>query len=343
LRLNAIFDYLNSNDVKFKEVTDNLNNTTQDFENCYSRINDWFKTNRLDQIKEKFTMTSFKEEQSEMLVTFLNRSAEDLYIVNDGVSIYYDSTILEFIEPIPTSQMSKTDFPTLFTGHDLACHFKIIHPNVTPVPDEKRFITIICSHLKSGEGVQNEKRRVDQIRDIIRFTKSNNEPSVILIDSNTSNLYREDIEKLGHKDTVLVDTVIQESGFQNIIPTKGNECFKMRHARGSQPNKFGNIMFDAIDKIIVKPELCREFKSVHPIWLKTLPFQYYDEVLSWRTSSDKRKELKSICCQNRWGNNMKNNDTRGITFDKNIFLELYPNHDIPSDHPPVMAEIIFKL
>ena len=28
--------------------------------------------------------------------------------------------------------------------------------------------------------------------------------------------------------------------------------------------------------------------------------------------------------------------------DKNILLGLYPNQNMPSDHPPVAAEIIFK-
>jgi hypothetical protein len=34
--------------------------------------------------------------------------------------------------------------------------------------------------------------------------------------------------------------------------------------------------------------------------------------------------------------------TDDSTFDKNILLQLYPNQNIPSDHPPVGAEIGFK-
>jgi hypothetical protein len=167
--------------------------------------------------------------------------------------------------------------------------------------------------------------------------------SVILVDSNTSDLYRKDIEKTEVKDAVLVDNVIHEEGFKNVIQSKHNECFKMRHARGAQQNKFGNIMFDTIDKILIKPEFCSNYKCVKPSWVKTLPDEYYDEVLSWRTNEDKRNELKTICCDRKWGDDTNENDVSGSEFDKTIFLHLYPNQEMPSDHPPVMAEIMFKL
>jgi len=344
LRLNAVFDYLNSNDAEFQKTTNQANHDPQDFNHLYSRINDWYKTNPLDEISKHFTMTSFREEGAEVLSNVLNRNLDDLYVVNDGVSLYYDSSVLEYIQPIPTSGMTKTEYPNLFMGHDLSCRFKITNNSLTCVPGQQKHMNIICSHLKSGEGVTNENRRAKQISDIIRLTKVNNEPSVILLDSNTSDLYREDIKKSGDKDAILVDVVLQEAGLQNLIPIKGNECFKMRHARGTQPNKFGNIMFDTIDKILVNPNHCRSFEYIRPNWLKTLPSKYYQEVLSWRTDDDKRKKLKSICCENNWGDDMnKNNSSSGCLFDRNIFLQLYPNQDMPSDHPPVMAKIIYKV
>ena len=71
--------------------------------------------------------------------------------------------------------------------------------------------------------------------------------------------------------------VVKEYGFHNIIPTKGNECFKMRHAKGSQPKKFGNLMFDTIDKILIQPKWYSEFKCISPSWLQLLPKEYYNE------------------------------------------------------------------
>jgi len=345
LRLSAIFDYLNYNDAEFQDTTNRLNKSSQDYDYLYHRINDWYQRldTNLDQIKKNFTMTSFEEEGAQILANVLNRRLDDLYVVNDGVTLYYDSSILEFIEPIPTSGMTKSECPAMFIGHDLTCRFKIIDPSLSRVPEQETFMNITCSHLKSGEGVQNEKRRAEQMREIIRLAKVNNERSVILLDSNTSNLYRADIEKSGDKDALLLDVVLQEAGFQNIIPSKGNECFKMRHARGKQPNKFGNIMFDTIDKIIVNTQECSSFESLRPNWLKLLPSKYYDEVLSWRIDDDKRKNLRNICCENRWGDDMNKNDTTSDSrFKKNIFLQMYPNQDMPSDHPPVMAKITFK-
>lgn len=173
LRLAAIYDYLNTNNSTFRNATSNTNKSAQDFDSLYSRINDWYKTNQLDEIKKVFTMTSFKEEHSKILQQFLKRSPDDLYVVNDGVSIYYDSSVLEYIEPMPCSQMNKTEFPTLFTGHDLECLFKIRSSSSKLESNTTKFLGVICSHFKSGEGSKNEKRRVDQISHILQVAKDN--------------------------------------------------------------------------------------------------------------------------------------------------------------------------
>jgi hypothetical protein len=288
-------------------------------------------------------MTSFKEEHSEILQQLLKRSPDDLYVVNDGVSIYYDSSVLEYVEPLPCSQMNKTEFPTLFRGHDLACLFKIRNGSSKLESNTTKSLGIICSHLKSGEGIENEKRRVNQISSILKIASENKGNNIILIDSNTSDLYKKEIEELGTKDVRFVDDVIHEAGFKNIVPIKGNECFKMRHAKGTQPNKFGNLMFDTIDMILVKPETCDTFNFVQTGWRKTLGDEHYNEVLSWRLDDDKRKTLQNLCCDKTWGDDMNKNDTGDNQFDKDILLQLYPNKNIPSDHPPVVAEITFKL
>ena len=148
IRINSIFDYLNSNDPQFKEATaSDSNKNAQDSDHLYSRINTWYKSNQLDTIKKYFTMTSFKEEHAEVLQKFLNRNPNDLYVANDGVSIYYDSNVMEFLEPIANSNMIKTEFPALFTGHDLACRFKILKSSDVSVPeDTTTFLNIICTH-----------------------------------------------------------------------------------------------------------------------------------------------------------------------------------------------------
>ena len=294
-------------------------------------------------MRKKFTMTSFRDESSEILSKVLNRNLDDLYIVNDGVTIYYDSNILEFVRAIPSSEMTETEFPHLFMGHDLSCRFKILDPNITSTSSEPKFINIVCTHLRSGEGMENEKIRFDQLSKILDLLNNQNEPSVVLLDSNTSNLYKEEIQKTNPNETLLVDNVIKETGFQNIIPTQGNECFKMRHAQGAQQKKFGNIMFDTIDKVLIQNKWCCNFESCRPDWLKTLPTKYYNEVLDLRLNPTKRQELKNICLENRWGDDMTQNKITDSMLDRTIFSHLYPNHEMPSDHPPVMANITYKL
>ena len=131
--------------------------------------------------------------------------------------------------------------------------------------------------MKSGEGIENEKRRVEQMSELLRLANEQKEPTVVLLDSNTSHLYKKEILETNPSETRLVDDIINKYGFDNVISTKGNECFKMRHAQGSQPNKFGNMMFDTIDKILIQPKWCSEFKCISPSWLKLLPKEYYDE------------------------------------------------------------------
>jgi len=345
LRTIGIYEYLKSNNEKFRiqEQVSNKN-VEQDNDFIYSKINQWYKTNSLDhRIRKKFTMTSFREESSEILAKVLYRNPDDLYIVNDGVTLYYDSNILEFVGAVPNSKMTETEFPHIFMGRDLSCRFKILDHNIASTSGEPKFINIVCTHLRSGEGMENEKIRFDQLSKILNLLNNQNEPSVVLLDSNTSNLYKEEILKTNPNDTVLVDNVIKETGFQNIIPNQGNECFKMRHAQGAQQKKFGNIMFDTIDKILIQNKWSCNFESCRPDWLKTLPTKYYEEVLALRLNPTKRQELKSICIQNRWGDNMTQNEITDSTLDRNIFSHLYPNQEMPSDHPPVIATITYKL
>jgi len=189
--------------------------------------------------------------------------------------------------------------------------------------------------------MENEKRRCEQLSMSLELVNGQSEPSVVLLDSNTSNLYKEEILKSNPNETSLVDNVIEEKEFKNLVPTEGNECFKMRHAQGSQPKKFGNIMFDTIDKILIQSKYCIHFESSRPAWLKTLPQEHYEEVLSWRLDEAKRNELKRISIENKWGDDMVNNGITGSIFNQSVFTNLYPNQDMPSDHPPVMARITF--
>ena len=67
------------------------------------------------------------------------------------------------------------------------------------------------------------------------------------------------------------------------------------------------------------------------------------EVHSWRVDSEKRNQLKRICRENKWGDDMSKNKLTESIFKRSIFNHLYPNQDMPSDHPPVMAVITFEL
>merc|ERR1711981_1308914 len=118
--------------------------------------------------------------------------------------------------------MNKTDNPTLFIGKILACSFEVRKNNAFNSPSNavgqeelenskatnmskngKDLLTVICGHLNSGEGLEKENRRVEQLRILLKTANENDGVPIILIDSNTSDLYRKDIEKSSYKNVTL--------------------------------------------------------------------------------------------------------------------------------------------
>lgn len=147
----------------------------------------------------------------------------------------------------------------------------------------------------------------------------------------------------------------------------------MRHGSGGQPKKFGTLMFDRIDKIVIPSPF-----SNSNVKGKALPLsdftnqfiQYYDKlnddqiqrIIDIRNNvDDMRNELEEKVKTERWSDIVGMQRGEEIGWDKNgvandwdpeyqpledndilpqdIQKALYPNIDAPSDHPPCIAEI----
>jgi hypothetical protein len=109
-----------------------------------------------------------------------------------------------------------------------------------------------------------------------------------------------------------VSQVIEHSKYK-LVNTHESECFKLRHAYGDQPSKYGQFMFDAIDNSLLTK---KQRELAHTI----------------RTTPEYRTIVKDHCIQ-KWGTLLPYEDLRGL------FERLCPNEEIPSDHPPIIASI----
>jgi len=177
------------------------------------------------------------------------------------------------------------------------------------------------------------------------------------MDSNTGNHYEDTLREEADKEkdggeSVFVSHVIEREGFQNVVnelDVGRSQNFKMRHAQGGQPEKFGEFIFDTIDKIVLRQGTRHE-----PLELKDDIFPKYlekDYALLTRIRTDPilRNAVKRMCIEERWGPDMSQNSTNRFVelyFTdkeaqppspqelKRILMELYPNQHAPSDHPP---------
>ena len=113
----------------------------------------------------------------------------------------------------------------------------------------------MVSHLTSGEKPDDAMKRNKDLKNILSFIEADpekREKTVILQDSNFSDSYKEDKDVGNVK--IITDNFLDGVGI-------GNECFKMRGCAGGQSDKFCQLMFDQIDRILV-PKSVGRFEKV---------------------------------------------------------------------------------
>ena len=309
-------------------------------------------------------------------------------IQNDTISIYYNAS----------NNLSTCDEGNSF----LIDGKKTYGAEACFVKNGKTF-HIFNAHLSSGEDVAKATQRVKEVKDIIKHAQTVKNP-IILMDSNSSDLYPLDKEvqlrnglipgskydkkkeknvedwkhlQQGNKEDILIgDAVLdqfEKAGFTDILDGTPNECFKMRHGSGGQPSKFGTLMFDRIDKIVIPNRLSNPNIRGKPVPLSNFTnqfLQYYDKltdkqiqrVIDIRNNvDDMRDALEKKVKDERWSDIVGMQRGQPIGFDskgvpnhwdpeyqsledntilpQDIQMALYPNIDAPSDHPPCIAEI----
>lgn len=263
---------------------------------------------------------TFESEYATDLASLYGCSETDAYRCDNTITIYYRSDKYLYTG----SEIQTTESDYYFTT------FTEINTN--------KQVTIAVAHLPSGEAQNREALRVDEMTRLLDSLKEY-ERVVILMDSNTSTHYERKY------DIMTVSQVIDQYKYK-LVNTDQCECFKLRHAYGDQPSKYGQFMFDAIDKILV-PE------AMHAIQIQSTSFltpKQRNLVYTLRTIPKYRNIIKDQCIQ-KWGftvdtidfealwNQLQLPDIYDINDLRGSFERLYPNDELPSDHPPVIAMV----
>lgn len=277
----------------------------------------------------------------------------DLYMSDDGVGIYWKS------DSVSLKQVLHADKVNVVKQ---SCHYSC-KAGTSPVfgcrfAHGDNEVDVYGAHLKSGEKAPDEAKRMDQLNPLLVALRGNPKPVVILaMDSNNSELYEAGMskgpgeDKKGNKFNLqtYMSEAIADAGCVDLVKTydRNTECFKMRHARGGQPKKFGQLMFDSIDKILVNANT--RTLPASPVVLNSyqkLRDNDSDAMRTWRTDKACRAAIKKACLEEKWGDNMEQNKVPASLSQalglseakiKEIFLQLYPNVTAPSDHPPCIS------
>ena len=188
-------------------------------------------------------------------------SASTAYLSDDGVGIYFKS------DKVLRHECVLLPGQTILPGGALA------DPIVLDIDAGAASVAVVFStssgggkflvvgsHLPSGEGMKQEEER----REVAEMTLKavldmgyGHLPIVWGMDSNTSQVYVDNMVSQGHllaRERSLV-RFLEHSGFTSYIPECGGphfKCFKMRHARGNQVNKFCTFMYVCIDKVLLR-------------------------------------------------------------------------------------------
>jgi hypothetical protein len=333
--------------------------------NTYERLNAAYKNGELP----PGTAVSYREECGLFALPMagvLANDAEDMYQSDDGIGIYYlaDKVAMVALGVLgeEACQVIDTLGTKIVTNADSVLRATFSHNDASST---LKSFTVYGAHLKSGEDYSKEMVRCEQLRIILEDARTHSN-SVVLMDSNNSVHYEatyhrhaNDLLAGGDDNTAItapsdekqtvgkavktLSSLIAEYGMVDAVRPPyqqvGNECFKMRHGRGAQPSKHFQLMFDAIDKILVP-----RTATILPVEYDRNRFGFerydpahHDALLQLRTDIDERRRFEEAC---RSSARISGATCAVEAFGRDHMLAgLYPNPRAPSDHPPVFCRI----
>jgi len=274
-------------------------------------------------------------------------STADSCICPDGIGVFYDSRVMELVGAHGDCTVVCED---VYEYKDKHGYLEFKH-----LPTMTHFLVTVA-HLKSGENAKAERKRAEHMEqlvrtmdDTIKHLDDTRIVPVMLMDSNTNNAYQK-VAYANDKSLTTVNDVLNIASLVDVVDERV-PCVKMRHARGGQPLKFGELFVDGIDKCIVPKRFAHAFHLDNtPLeTFKCIPEQHHAKLSSIRNDELKREALKQLVIDYQFGDDMRVNCTSNPTDTKyptgfthhelcESLLELYPNVRAPSDHPPIVVQ-----
>lgn len=266
---------------------------------------------------------TFKDEYASELAPLYDCTEDDLYRCDNTMTVYYNANKYQYGKN-DTIAIERTphDWFLLSMYNDLVS------------------FTVGVAHLPSGESKSQEQRRVLAMTELFHACDQN---TIIVMDSNTSVHYETEYQNM-----VTLSEVIKNHHYL-VVNQDSGECFKLRHRHGDQPSKFGQLMFDTIDKILI-PQTMTGTQIIYQNFLT--PEQKQLAYLI-RTTPHYREVIKQVVCLEQTGSTVDSIDIEllwdqlelpapyGLDDVRNLLDSLYPNEKLPSDHPPIVADVLF--
>ena len=239
--------------------------------------------NEVDRAEFLQMMNSDKPASPALIPDFVET---DTYVADYGNSVYVnDATVKSDLEGNSTRK-----YRYLISSGDTGFIQKFSKDGIE--------FNVLTAHLPSGEGPDEEGERVAKLTPLLVKMKTLANP-IVVMDSNSSVHYRVGIERT-------ITNVIQENGFKNIIPDKGNECYKQRSGRGEQERKYGELFVDNLDVMLIFETMEATAQSMESI-VEFYPEKYREIMRELRTNKEYRQRLTNVVvnCDNKYDANGK--------------------------------------
>lgn len=203
------------------------------------------------------------------------------YVSPEGVSVYWNTGILKLLRiHTDVDVLSMTRSAVVFADEKvLLLEFKVVNgvddggaladdedaqEDYNQHRNQSVRLLLGAAHLKSGEDAKGERRRVQQLKTLLAdmervqaadvIAEASRSPDtrrgplipLLLMDGNNNRAYESTV---GPEDDTVSKLLAQHQMVD--LAAERFKCIKMRHAQGGQPKKFGDLMVDGIDKMIV--------------------------------------------------------------------------------------------
>jgi uncharacterized protein (DUF924 family) len=261
----------------------------------------------------------------------------DLAFSDDGTCIFWRDSRVQLVRssvssfplalPLPAFAIAVQSKAAVFCGWS---------------KESMKFVTA-AAHLPSGEEPKDFSSRHAFCQRLFTnyaaFCSGIMPPphALLLCDSNESSEYEASFIAAGGSPDLTISSQLSRNGLVDFAASdEGARCLKIRHACGNQRAKFGALMFDRIDRVIMHPRLAALATSMPVESFVRYPTEISSDAAAVRCNAEARESLRQWVTESHVGPDL----SRTLIPDAYSFLRhVYPGPSTPSDHPPLAIAI----